>query len=56
MSRKSGKHLHVTFGNIAHVYTCPLVYNNYADAYFQSDSGDVALDVTESPVKRTNVT
>ena len=37
-------------------FSCPWGYNNYADAYFQSSWEDVALEVTVSSVKSTDVT
>ena len=39
----------------AHLYPCPWHYNNYADVYFQSSWEDVALEVTVSSVKSTDV-
>ena len=38
------------------LYPCPLGHNNYADAYFLSSWEDVALEVTMSYVKSTDVT
>ena len=39
-----------------HLYPCPWGYNNYADAYFKSSWEDLALEVTMSSVKITDVT
>ena len=39
-----------------HLYPCLWGYNNYADAYFQSSWEDVALEVTMSSEKSTDVT
>ena len=49
MTRKSGKE------NV-HLLPCPWGYSNYADAYFQSSREDMALEVTVSSVKCTDVT
>ena len=35
---------------------CPWGYNNYVDAHFQTSREDVALEVTASSVKSTNLT
>ena len=39
-----------------HLFPCPWGYNNYVDAYFQSSWEDMALEVTMSSVKSTDVT
>ena len=39
-----------------HLYPCPWLWNNYADAYFQSRWEDMALEVTMSSVKSTDAT
>ena len=39
-----------------HLFLCLWGYDNYADAYFQSSWEDVALEVTVSSVKSTDVT
>ena len=46
---------HIAKENV-YLYPCPWGYNNYADAYFQSSYEDVALEVTVSSVKSTDVT
>ena len=42
--------------NILNLYPCPWGHNNYADAYYQSSWEDVALEVTVSSIKSTDVT